>query len=99
MIRPTGRARSRALAALLLTGGLATTGCSGAADAGGDVDGKQLLTIPREDLATFTRNFNPFAPTPAPMTQQAIYEPMLVFNPADSTTTPWLATEWNEAKD
>ena len=33
------------------------------------------------------------------MTQQAIYEPMLVFNPADSTTTPWLATEWKEAKD
>jgi peptide/nickel transport system substrate-binding protein len=33
------------------------------------------------------------------MTQQAIYEPMLVFNPADSTTTPWLATEWQEAAD
>ena len=40
-----------------------------------------------------------FAPTPAPMTQQAIYEPMLVFNPADSTTTPWLATKWKETKD
>ena len=33
------------------------------------------------------------------MTQQAVYEPMLVFNPADATTTPWLATKWKEAKD
>jgi len=75
------------------------TGCAGGATTGGDLDGTQLLTIPREDLATFTRNFNPFSPNTAPMTQQAIYEPMLVFNPADSTTTPWLATEWKEAKD
>jgi len=99
MIRPKGRARSRTLAALLLAGALALTGCAGSAETGGDLDGTQLLTIPREDLATFTRNFNPFSPNAAPMTQQAIYEPMLVFNPADSTTTPWLATEWTEAKD
>lgn len=99
MIRPTGWARVRTVAALLLAGGVALSGCAGGANAGGDLDGKQLLTIPREDLATFTRNFNPFSPNAAPMTQQAIYEPMLVFNPADSTTTPWLATEWQEAKD
>jgi peptide/nickel transport system substrate-binding protein len=99
MIRPIDRTRVRTVAALLLAGGLALTGCTSGAGSGGDLDGKQLLTIPREDLATFTRNFNPFSPTAAPMTQQAIYEPMLVFNPADSTTTPWLATEWKEAKD
>jgi peptide/nickel transport system substrate-binding protein len=99
MIRPIDRTRVRTVAALLLAGALALTGCTGSASSGGDLDGEQLLTIPREDLATFTRNFNPFSPTAAPMTQQAIYEPMLVFNPADSTTTPWLATEWKEAKD
>ena len=99
MIRPIDRTRVRTLAALLLAGALALTGCAGGAETGGDLDGKQLLTIPREDLATFTRNFNPFSPNAAPMTQQAIYEPMMVFNPADSTTTPWLATEWKEAKD
>jgi peptide/nickel transport system substrate-binding protein len=99
MIRPKDRARGRTLAALLLAGALALTGCAGNGETGGDLDGAQLLTIPREDLATFTRNFNPFSPNTAPMTQQAVYEPMLVFNPADSTTTPWLATEWKEAKD
>jgi peptide/nickel transport system substrate-binding protein len=99
MIRPKGRARGRTLAALLLAGALALTGCTGGASSGGDLDGTQLLTIPREDLATFTRNFNPFSPNTAPMTQQAVYEPMLVFNPAASTTTPWLATEWKEAQD
>ena len=62
------------------------------------LDGTQLLTIPREDMATFTRNFNPFSPNAAPMTQQAIYEPLLVFNPADGTTTPWLATEWKRRR-
>ena len=51
MIRPTGRARVSTLAALLLAGGLALTGCAGGAETGGDLDGKQLLTIPREDLA------------------------------------------------
>lgn len=99
MVRPKGRARGRALAALLLAGAFALTGCTGSASSSDGLDGAQLLTIPREDMATFTRNFNPFSPNTAPMTQQAIYEPMLVFNPADSTTTPWLATEWKEAKD
>jgi ABC-type transport system substrate-binding protein len=29
----------------------------------------------------------------------AIYESMLVYNPADGTTTPWLATDWEVAPD
>ena len=33
------------------------------------------------------------------MTQQAIYEPMLVYNPADGSTTPWLATELEVTPD
>ena len=34
-----------------------------------------------------------------PMTQQSIYEPLFVFNAADGTTTPWLATEWTSSED
>jgi peptide/nickel transport system substrate-binding protein len=100
MIRPKGRARVRILAALLLAAALPLAGCANGASVGGTAaNGKQLLTIPREDMATFTRNFNPFSPNAAPMTQQAIYEPMLVFDPANNTTTPWLATKWTVAKD
>lgn len=57
------------------------------------------MTIPRPDMGTFVRNFNPFAPTVNPMTQQSIYESLLVYNPADGKTTPWLASEWRAADD
>lgn len=99
MARLTRRARVRAVAAVALAAGLALTGCAGGAGGGGSLDGTQLLTIPREDMGTFTRNFNPFSPNAAPMTQQAIYEPMLIFNPNDGTTTPWLAESWTAADD
>ena len=98
MTRPTTSRRGRALGALALAGALALTGCAGGGTSGA-LDGTQLLQIPREDTATFSRNFNPFSPNAAPMTQQAIYESMLVFNPNDGTTTPWLATEWTPAPD
>ncbi|NYI03778.1 ABC transporter substrate-binding protein [Allostreptomyces psammosilenae] len=92
--------RRRVAAAVPLAVALLLTGCSGAASSGAaDASGDQLLTIPREDMGTFTRNFNPFSPNVAPMTQQAIYEPMFVYNPADGSTTPWLATEWTTAED
>lgn len=79
---------------------LVLTGCSGnGGSPAAELDGSQLLTIPREDMGTFDRNFNPFSNPDFPMTQQAIYESMLVFNPADGTTTPWLATEWEVAPD
>lgn len=65
----------------------------------GDTSGNQLLTIPREDLATFTRNFNPLSPQAAPMTLQAVYEPLAVHSMADAKDTPWLATTWEQAKD
>ncbi|WP_243399138.1 ABC transporter substrate-binding protein [Cryobacterium zongtaii] len=84
--------------AALLTGAVLLTGCT----AGGtttDTSGDQLLTIPREDMGTFSRNFNPFTPNAAPMTQQAVYESMFVYNPADGGTTPWLATEWAASED
>jgi len=91
--------KARVLAALAVAGGLALAGCSGATTGSGDLDGTQLLTIPREDKATFSANFNPFSPNSMPMTQQAIYEPMFVFNPTDGTTTPWLATDWASSED
>lgn len=92
-------------AALAVAGGLALAGCTSGAvsddsSAGGTgLDGTQLLTIPREDMGTFTRNFNPFSNPDFPMTTQAIYESMLVFNPADGSTTPWLATDWEADPD
>ncbi|MGW5274969.1 ABC transporter substrate-binding protein [Streptomyces sp. NPDC004044] len=88
--------------ATLVAAALLLTGCSGTGtNAAGDTSGDQLLTIPREDFATFTRNFNPFAPgqVVAPLTTQAIYEAMLVYNPANGKATPWLATSWETGAD
>ena len=80
---------------LVLAGGaaglaslLAASGCSRSAA------GPRLLTIPREDMGTFTRNFNPFTTNSAPMTGQAIYEPLLIVNPLSGEITPWLAESW-----
>lgn len=92
------KGRSAVALAALLTGAVLLAGCT----AGGtttDTSGDQLLTIPREDMGTFSRNFNPFTPNAAPMTQQAVYESMFVYNPADGGTTPWLATEWAASDD
>lgn len=87
-------------AAFAATAVLALSGCSAAGNNSADaLDGSQLLTIPREDMGTFDRNFNPFSNPEFPMTQQAIYESMLVYNPADGSTTPWLATDWEVAPD
>ncbi|MFT4029138.1 MAG: ABC transporter substrate-binding protein [Protaetiibacter sp.] len=92
--------RMSALAAIVAAGALVLSGCSGGGgETSAGLDGTQLLTIPREDMGTFDRNFNPFSNPDFPMTQEAIYEPMLVFNPADGTTTPWLATDWDVAED
>ncbi|MEK0157419.1 ABC transporter substrate-binding protein [Arthrobacter oryzae] len=87
-----------AVGALVLTGCSANAGNTGSANADASAQ-SALLTIPREDMGTFVRNFNPFAPTVAPMTQQAIYESLLIYNPAKGDTTPWLASEWTAAED
>jgi peptide/nickel transport system substrate-binding protein len=83
---------------MLLTGCAATVNKSGTSSSTSD-NTNAMLTIPREDMSTFDRNFNPFAPAVNPMVNQAIYEPLLVFNPAKGDTTPWLATEWKTAAD
>ena len=90
----------RAAVALVAATALALTGCSaGGGESAQSLDGSQLLTIPREDMGTFERNFNPFSNPDFPMTQEAIFESMLVYNPADGSTTPWLATDWEVAPD
>jgi peptide/nickel transport system substrate-binding protein len=92
--------RWTALTTLVAVGALALTGCAGGSgQSGGATHGDQLLTIPREDMGTFTRNFNPFSPNVAPLTQQAIYESMFVYNPGDGGTVPWLATKWTPSAD
>ena len=72
---------------------LAASGCSKSSS------GPRLLTIPREDMGTFTRNFNPFTTNSAPMTGQAVYEPLLIVNPLSSEITPWLAESWAMSDD
>ena len=72
---------------------LAASGCSKSSS------GPRLLTIPREDMGTFTRNFNPFTTNSAPMTGQAIYEPLLIVNPLNGEITPWLAESWAMSDD
>lgn len=81
-----------AIGALALTGCTATPG-EGAAEAG------PMLTIPREDMGTFSQNFNPFSPNAAPMTTQSVYESLLIYNPAGGDTVPWLAESWETADD
>lgn len=94
------RRKTALFAAVAAAGALLLSGCTaGGGQSAADLDGTQLLTIPREDMGTFDQNFNPFSNPDFPMTQVAIYESMLVFNPADGKTTPWLATDWEAAED
>lgn len=94
------RRKTALFAAVAAAGAFLLSGCTaGGGQSAADLDGTQLLTIPREDMGTFDQNFNPFSNPDFPMTQVAIYESMLVFNPADGTTTPWLATDWEAADD
>ncbi len=94
------KGRMAVLAAIATAGALLLSGCAGGGgNSSAGLDGTQLLTIPSEDMGTFDQNFNPFSNPDFPMTQVAIYESMLVFNPVDGKTTPWLATSWDAAAD
>ncbi|MFT4229210.1 MAG: ABC transporter substrate-binding protein [Microbacterium sp.] len=92
------RARATATLAATFAAALLLGGCT--ASEGGDDSGSStaMLTIPRENSPTFTENFNPFAPTSAPM-KEAIYESMLIYNPAAGNTVPWLAESWDTSED
>lgn len=82
-----------------------TAACGGGADTGnnsgsnGSSGDQTFLTIPREDMGTFTRNFNPFSPSYLPMTGEAIYERMFIYSSSNGEITPWLATEWSMNDD
>lgn len=95
----------RAGIALVATAALAMLAACAGPDQEGSVSGdgsdnaSALLTIPREDMGTFSRNFNPFATAALPMTTQSIYEPMFIYSATNSEITPWLATEWTANDD
>jgi len=57
-----------------------------------------ILTIGREGNTTYTRNFNPLSPNALNGTDTAIYERMIIYNPAKGEIIPWLATgyEWGD---
>jgi len=103
MTQPKFFRSARTAAAGLALGAMLLTGCSatGTASEGTDAaaNASAFLTIPREDMGTFVQNFSPFAPTVNPMVQQSIYESLLIFNPAQGNTVPWLATDWKTADD
>ena len=91
------------VAASLAIGALALTGCTAGDTSGGTANGggssSGLLTIPREDTATFTSNFNPFSPKALPMTQQSVFEPLMIVNPVKGDPVPWLGTSWKADED
>lgn len=89
-----------AASALVMLSACTGTGQSstGSTPAAGSKTGA-LLTIPREDTGTFSRNFNPFSTQSLPMTTQAIYEPMFIYSATNSKVTPWLATKWTVNAD
>ncbi len=95
------RSRRRPTAVVLAVGAaaaLALSGCTASGSSGGHEEGA-LLTVPREDTASFTPNFNPFVPDPSPFTEQAVYESLFVQNPVDGEITPWLAESWEVPAD
>ena len=98
MLSPSrNRARLRTTAVTLL-GALTLVGCTSPSGSEAADDGPPL-TIPREDMGNFTQNFNPFSPNSAPMTHEAIYESLLIHNPAQGETVPWLAEDWEASED
>jgi peptide/nickel transport system substrate-binding protein len=81
--------------------GPATAGTGTAAAAAKDAaKGPKMVTISREQQASWVRNFNPLLAEGAVRfpTLAGIYEPLLVFNAMKGEFTPWLATkyEWSD---
>ncbi|MDQ0576645.1 ABC transporter substrate-binding protein [Agromyces albus] len=92
------RGRTATVIAAGVAAVVALSGCTASGGGGGASEGA-LLTVPREDTASFTPNFNPFTPDASPFTEQAIFEGMFIYNPADGQTTPWLAESWEATAD
>lgn len=60
---------------------------------------KKILTIGREGNTSFTRNFNPFSPSPLLGTFTAIYERLIIYNPTKGEIVPWLASAYKWSED
>ncbi|MHB8629424.1 MAG: ABC transporter substrate-binding protein [Aggregatilineales bacterium] len=60
---------------------------------------KHVMTLGREGNTTFTRNFNPFSPSPLWPTLFAMYDPMMVYDRATQQLVPRLATDYKGAAD
>jgi peptide/nickel transport system substrate-binding protein len=60
-----------------------------------------LATISEQQLATFTRNFNPLIPDTSSRwpTQAGIYEPLAIHSMMEGIVEPWLATAWEYSDD
>ncbi len=52
-----------------------------------------------EGGASFAKNFNPFVPNTRWASNHTIYEPLMLYNYAQSTLEPWLATEYSWSAD
>ncbi|WP_437665045.1 ABC transporter substrate-binding protein [Sorangium sp. So ce1182] len=59
--------------------------------------GAALVTVAREQQATWVRNFNPLLPEGNSRfpTVAGVYEPLLVYNTMRNEYTPWLATRYS----
>ncbi len=51
-----------------------------------------VVTVSHQQSATWVRNFNPLMPNSRWPAAAGVYEPMMVFNTAKDSWTPWLAT-------
>ncbi len=60
---------------------------------------KHIMTLGREGNTTFTRNFNPFSPSPLWPTQYAMYDSLMVYNRATQQLVPRLGTDYKWATD
>jgi peptide/nickel transport system substrate-binding protein len=85
--------------------GLSTAGAGAALTQVGPVAAQEsdlkLLTVSEQQLATFTRNFNPLIPNDNSRwpTQGGVYEPMAIYNTFAGELRPWLATSWEFSED
>ncbi len=95
--KPGGRSGARPTGTTAASRG--TTGkatASGAAPARSSVHGVMHLG---EETQAYTRNFNPFAPSPRRAATFCMYEPLMIYDLPKGKLVPWLATKYEWSKD
>jgi len=60
------------------------------------LDEKGVMTISKEQVSSWVRNFNPLSPGANSRwpTEAGIYEPLFIFNSITNKTVPWLGTNY-----